>query len=679
MASCPGPLQQRALAILVLVLLAPHAAHATRARASARMHADSDGPSDDAEPDLDKGVSDRSAGRLQAVINTLQDISQSITNEEKTETANYGTYKKWCKDELARIDLDLGQKEPALRGADVSEAEKTAAISSTAHAIATAEKTHGETVQMIAQAKKVRDEEADKYNEDMLLNQQSVSQVDQAITAVDKLQVRGGFLQDGHMKRLQVNEPGESSIVLGTIKQLKAHLLETAKAIMTSEDEKVRMYGVIVDSKQGQTMLLENDIIDKKEQISGLKVENLDNKRAQKRIPAEIADLQTSKAEVESACNAKAKAWDVRQGDREKEKKSLKMAIDYLTSNAKTIDQSPASSDDAAPSFLEERSVASDVNKQMSQDSYGGAKKAIKELSGVLESQQAKEAEMKKRCDTELAQTDAEKSDTDDTIEGLEALIQSKASEALDIQREVDGIDSEIKSMNAAVKAAKEIRGKEQAAYESGSKDRKLAIKVLKQANNVLRMFYKSADRTGLLAKKIGSKGKADPQQVGAKSAPKTWTASSRKDTSSNAAIGMIQDLIADVQAEQTNADADEQKAADDFAEFQTNSQKQFDENMAEYTNRAKRKAQLLVQENGHADDHDGKEDELKGINEKLTALHAECDELLQFYDQRTKARRDQVDQLRDAFDILSGSSVAVRTGLMQEVAAVMAAGQQLH
>jgi len=49
----------------------------------------------------------------------------------------------------------------------------------------------------------------------------------------------------------------------------------------------------------------------------------------------------------------------------------------------------------------------------------------------------------------------------------------------------------------------------------------------------------------------------------------------------------------------------------------------------------------------------------------------------MQFYDKRKKGRAFEVNQLRDVMDILSGSSIATRTGLMQDSDAEAAFVQQ--
>merc|ERR1712222_124093 len=65
------------------------------------------------------------------------------------------------------------------------------------------------------QMRSLREEENDKYREESTLNQQSISQVKSAIKIIQKVGGKGGFLQNGVLRKLQINAPGESSYVLG--------------------------------------------------------------------------------------------------------------------------------------------------------------------------------------------------------------------------------------------------------------------------------------------------------------------------------------------------------------------------------------------------------------------------------------------------------------------------------
>merc|ERR1719326_1967911 len=81
---------------------------------------------------------------------------------------------------------------------------------------------------------------------------------------------------------------------------------------------------------------------------------------------------------------------------------------------------------------------------------------------------------------------------------------------------------------------------------------------------------------------------------------------------------------------------------------------------------RATRKAKVLVQLDNHKESKTEKTQTMTSLTEQLQGLSSDCDQLIQNHDEREKARSFEVSQLRDVNDILSGSQIAARTGLVQ-------------
>merc|ERR1719263_2008896 len=129
----------------------------------------------------------------------------------------------------------------------------------------------------------------------------------------------------------------------------------------------------------------------------------------------------------------------------------------------------------------------------------------------------------------------------------------------------------------------------------------------------------------------------------------------------------MIQDIIDDVTKEQTDSQSDENEAIVEYETLQKDSRAQTDAKHKDITHNTMAKAKLGVQINTLKETRTQKQDDLVAIGRQLASLHRQCDELLSNYDKRLKARDFEVSQLRDVFDILSGSSIAARTGLAPE------------
>jgi len=232
------------------------------------------------------------------------------------------------------------------------------------------------------------------------------------------------------------------------------------------------------------------------------------------------------------------------------------------------------------------------------------------------------------------------------------------------LAKDVEDVNAALAKMKTQVEEAKAMRKKEKFDYDKGTKDRLLAGKVLKQASAVLAKFYATMDPSQAAA--LNQK----PVQIGEqKEPPKTWRkgSSSRKEILGNAVIRIIEKIRDDIILEQKAAQKDEEQAIVVFEKLMKDSRVQFDDSMADITERVKRKAKLTVEVNADKQAKSQKDKELVDVKTQLASLHAKCDELMKNFEARTKARNFEVSQLKDVMDILSGSSVATRTGFLEQ------------
>merc|ERR1719506_693563 len=212
-----------------------------------------------------------------------------------------------------------------------------------------------------------------------------------------------------------------------------------------------------------------------------------------------------------------------------------------------------------------------------------------------------------------------------------------------------------------SVKDAGKVRKEQNAMFVAGSKDRALAIKVLQQAKSVLQEVYDQA-QGNLLQQKAA----AEPAPAGGP--PPRWASiSPRKSTASFGAVSMIQDITDDIAKEQKDATMQENNAAAAFAKLQEDSQEALDEKQQDITERVTEKAKLGVQINTLKETHLQKSNDLDSVQKQLAALHSSCDEILEFHEKRAESRNFEVNQLKDVLDILSGSAIAARTGLLEK------------
>mmetsp|Transcript_78049 Transcript_78049/g.123140 ORF Transcript_78049/g.123140 Transcript_78049/m.123140 type:complete len:709 (+) Transcript_78049:88-2214(+) len=620
------------------------------------------------------GVSAHANKKITMVIDTLKDISQSVVNEEKQETALYNKYMEWCKSEKANIAQDATNTNRDLANAKVLSEEQVSSIDTLETYIKTSTKEIEETNDAVAQAVALRNDENEKYTEDMQINTQSIRQIDAAIAHVAGVQKQGGFLQFGVMKKLQINQPGESSYVLGVMKGLKDKLTKSKQFLEQSEADRVKMHDSLMATKSQQLKSMTDTLTGKKILYTETQAKEAGVKQTISKLEDEATKLTKSASETAETCSTAEQEWKVKQDDRTKEKAALNEAIRYLQQTS--LEQEVQEDDDdrgPAPSFLQMRSSSqvsdaaseelqdggslsdNEVEGHMRKDTFNGVKSVVEKLISSHQDSQTEETSKKEYCEKEMASKEDEKAITTDALAAIKADIEKKSTEVVQLADEVKNLYGEIDKMKQSVEDAGEVRQKQHDLFVAGTKERTLAIRVLNQAMRVLQSFYDEKDKASLV------QGGQSPN------IPQKWSSGGRKTAAGFGAVSMIQDIADDIAKEQKDAAIAERQEADAYSELQEDSRRNTDDKHQEITDRVTSKAKMSVQINSLKESETEKTDELAAINKQLDALHNSCDELLKFYDKRKTARVFEVSQLKDVFDILSGSSIAARTGFLQD------------
>lgn len=635
-----------------------------------------------------KSVSKEANKKIGMVINTLKDILQSVETEEKEETTMYNKYTKWCTSELASIAKDLSETSTALANAKVLNEEQLSSIDTLTLTVSKNEKEIEETKDAIAQALALRTDENEKYTEEMQLNTQSLRQIEAAIKHIAGVQKQGGFLQNGVLKKLQLNQPGESSYVLGIMKGLKEKLSKSRASMKATEEEKVKMHNSFMETKGKSLKALTDSTTEKKISLSETTAKQAGTKRKIGKLTEEVASLRAASTKTSQLEATTKQEWSARQADRTKERATLKEAIRYLAESSfeqlTLVQESTEDKNDEehapvvfSPSFLQtvsesklsENSFYAEagaalmgeddgVEEHMKKDTFNGVKSVVTKLISSHQDTQQEEKDKRSYCNSEIAEKDDDKATTVDDLNAIKADIEKKSSEVTTLSDEIKSLYKSIEDTKKSLEDAGKIRKEESTLFSASSKDRALAVKVLKQAMSVLQEFY---DKQQSLVQE-------ESKAMHGQSPPEKWTNTSpRKSSSSFGVVSMIQGIADDIAKEQKAATMEENEKAQAYAELQKESATKRDDTQQDITDRTIAKAKLGVQINTLKETQIQKNDDLSALNKQLQALHASCDELIKNYDQRTKARDFEVSQLRDVFDILSGSSMSIRTGLVEE------------
>merc|ERR1719311_1474198 len=521
----------------------------------------------------------------------------------------------------------------------------------------------------IDQATSIREEEESKYSSDRAMNQQSIGQIRDAIEIVKKAQVVGSFAQ-GEAK-MQIAAPGESGFVLGVFQSLEKNLVRNQQKADAIEQKKVDMYNSLSAGKSQQLGLVQGDIRSKSMLMSEANQKLVDSQNDLSSTQEALEAADDGLKDTTEDCDTKKKDFALRTEDRQKEKAAIREAMSYLKLTAaegssaapaaptfvQVLKRAVRESKEQAPAFVQVgldkslnslsslshdlSSLSQKVNAAGKSDSFEGVKKVINELIAVLVQEQKDEKTKKDWCIAEKEKNVGTNPSKTDELGRTVAALNKGRSLIEQLTTEADGLNATITADDAALAEAGKLRKEEKEIYERGKKDRELALKVLQEATNVLEAFYKS--RPALV--KIGD--------------------SKRKTGEGNVVLVMLAKILDDIRLEQKHAAEEELAASQAYDKLKLDTRHSFDAMMMEITEKVTRRAKLTVKMESATDDKGATEDSLKALGQKMSALASECDELVKDYDKREKARKFETDQLRDAFEILSGSQIAARTAFL--------------
>jgi len=630
------------------------------------------------------GVSDRSNQRIQAVVDTLGDLLKSIENEEEAEGKNFKCFEKWCDKEIENAGSYIEDQKLKIEDLGVSIDQHKSTIERNKFAIEKGKEEAAEIQDGIDQATSIREEEESKYSSDRAMNQQSIGQIRDAIEIVKKAQVVGSFAQ-GEAK-MQIAAPGESGFVLGVFQSLEKNLVRNQQKADAIEQKKVDMYNSLSAGKSQQLGLVQGDIRSKSMLMSEANQKLVDSQNDLSSTQEALEAADDGLKDTTEDCDTKKKDFALRTEDRQKEKAAIREAMSYLKLTAaegssaapaaptfvQVLKRAVRESKEQAPAFVQVgldkslnslsslshdlSSLSQKVNAAGKSDSFEGVKKVINELIAVLVQEQKDEKTKKDWCIAEKEKNVGTNTSKTDELERTVAALNKGRSLIEQLTTEADGLNATITADDAALAEAGKLRKEEKEIYERGKKDRELALKVLQEATNVLEAFYKSKPALVQTGDSTSLQTVGDQPKIGD---------SKRKTGEGNVVLVMLAKILDDIRLEQKHAAEEELAASQAYDKLKLDTRHSFDAMMMEITEKVTRRAKLTVKMESATDDKESTEDSLKALGTKMSALASECDELVKDYDKREKARKFETDQLRDAFEILSGSQIAARTAFL--------------
>jgi len=642
------------------------------------------------------------------VITLLKDMLKQLEKEAEEDEEIYDQLACWCETNDKEKTKSIADAESKIEDLTTKIEELTASSARLNTEIKNLEKEVAENQEALDQATAIREKELAEFNAEEKESLEAISALKSAVTVLSKhhdsalLQMPASHLQSlassiqyqmqkhatvlqgvlTHTERRKIaafiQSPQDYFDASPTFKQsyapqsgeifgiLKQMLESFESNLSDSQKEEMANQRAYEDLKAAKTDEIKagQDQIDTKTQ----ELASTDEKLAESKESLEDTKTSLSADEeflmmLKEKCSTTDAEWEERQKTRQLEMEACSKALAVLSSD----DAHDLFTKTFNPAFLQRESsmkserrskaaaVLSSVAKKLDSprlaaiatkvrlDAFTKVKKAIDDMVSQLLKEKADEIKHKDFCveefNTNQLQTekkDREKQDLLALIEDLELTMKTLASE-------IDALKSEVAEMQVQMKRAGEDREKQNKEFQQTVADQRASQKLLTAALNILKGFYE---------KKAAFLQKQEP----AGPPPPAGFKDYKKNAASGGVMGMIQQIINDAKAmesEAIRAEEDSQKAYEDFVK-ETNAS--IETKTKEIINKTEEKAKAetdLTQANA---EKEAVLLELEQLSNYNAELHQSCDFVTKNFEIRQTARDEEIEALKQAKAILSGA-----------------------
>mmetsp|Transcript_46714 Transcript_46714/g.118402 ORF Transcript_46714/g.118402 Transcript_46714/m.118402 type:complete len:777 (+) Transcript_46714:63-2393(+) len=274
-------------------------------------------------------------------------------------------------------------------------------------------------------------------------------------------------------------------------------------------------------------------------------------------------------------------------------------------------------------------------------DTFEKVKEEIDKMVAEMKKQQEEEVKFKAYCQNELSKNAKSVFDKSELKQDLEAKLAQLETLVKKVAVEIDEAKVQIETTNIEVKKASQRREAENKEFQGVVADQRATQAILDKALMKLKDFYH---------KNIGKAVLAQTSQT-----PPVQFNDYKNNAGSSPVIGLIEQIIGDSKALESETTSGEQKAQVDYERFVKDSNNLIKDLQASVASKSKNSAAADADKAQASADHTNTVGELESLGQYMTDLHAECDFVLKNFDIRQKARLQEIEAIQAAKGILSG------------------------
>jgi len=459
----------------------------------------------------------------------------------------------------------------------------------------------------------------------------------------------------------------QSGEIFGILQQMLDNFRSTLSAAQKDEMAAQQAYAELKAAKEAQIQAAQEDRKRLHEELTAADLTVVESKEAREETQASLAADQKFLKDLEATCASTDEEHKKRIAAREQEVEAVAKAIEVLDSDeshdlfSKSFNPSMLQTDaqvDATSRAEASRLLFGTARRQRDPrlaalavqvrlDSFTKVKQAIQVMIDQLTKDSADEVKHKDWCNTGLNsnQADTETAvrahgEANRTIDGLNATLAETRSE-------IEALHQAVKAMTTAIERAGENREKENAVFQVEVREQKDAQVVLKKALDVLVKVFGAPSRDTSLVQ-------VKPAAPAAPAGFEEYT----QNAGSSKVITLIQKIIGEAKAEETELHKDEVEAQTGYENWVKDTNDDVTESRRLLVVKGGFAAETTKRLSAKIEDRTQIREEEDNLNAEKADLEKSCDYILKNFDVRQKARQEEVQALNDALRVLSGATL---------------------
>merc|ERR1719181_161042 len=495
--------------------------------------------------------------------------------------------------------------------------------------------------------------------------------------------------------------------IIGILEQMSENFKQNLKEMIQDEEEAIAKYNQLISSKtlEISTAAKEKD---------SLKEQHAANAQAASSAKMELIKAQNALStntdrlvDLKKNCADKTAEYDAATKGRQLELEAIGAAIKILNDDdaldlfkktlpSPSLVQADKKTDDPAAAAWEQLQQlqvgpvqdvrpVSFVELQMTAQAKPALEPVLKLVGNMqvqLGAEQEDDDKQKDFCKDSIAENEEGKAAKVGEVNLVSQFLKELGNKQKAIEEQITGLQDEIAKLSKALEEAGTQRAEEKKVFLKVSAEQNAAIAIIEKAKEVLGGAYgpKSSVQTAPVQTAPQDQSVADmlglsfvqTQQVGGGQNQMNELDSLLLQVGADAGLqgkqptdrtkqgGGIMALMDEMNHELELAELkhDEEESQADFDKLTEESQKSIKQKKKEITGRQEAKARVDEKIDIQTNVKKGYDEEVESIDAKLTALHAQCDFLLENYDERKKARAQEIEGLSKSSAVLQGAKL---------------------